>query len=371
MNDFIFDACVVGGGPAGLAAAIAIQRQGLKATVLDRALPPIDKACGEALMPDGIPALKELGIELPAGAGFRFRGIRFLHGSGGSIAADFPNASGLAVRRIALHELLIQAAERAGVALQWGVKNVYLDGNSIVCGGRVLKARWIIGADGQNSRIRQQAGLDLYRTERRRYGFRQHYRIAPWSSYMELYWDPRCQVYVTPIAEDEVGIAVISHDSNLRVREALTGFPDLERRISGTPAVSREMGALSVTRRLRSVCRGRMALIGDASGSVDAITGDGICLSFKQALVLAEAVKNKRLNDYQTEHAKLNSRPHLMASLMLAMAKHGRLQRRVLASLAKRPGVFELLLAIHVGQRSFLDLWPRGVFAFGAGLLGG
>lgn len=369
MNDSIFDACVVGGGPAGLVAAIALQRQGVKTTVLDRAAPPVDKACGEALMPDGLPALKELGIELPVATGFHFRGIRFLNSSS-SVTADFPNGQGLALRRIALHELLIEAAERTGVALQWGMKNVHLDGDSIVSDRGPLKARWIIGADGQNSRTRQQAGLDFYRVERRRYGFRQHYRIAPWSSYVELYWGPRCQVYVTPVAEAETGVAVISADPKLRVREALADFPDLERRIRYAPVSSREMGGLSVTRKLRRVYRGRLALIGDAAGSVDAITGEGLCVSFKQAVALAEAVKKERLSDYQTEHAKLSSRAHIMAALMLGISRHARLQNRALASLAKRPAIFEVLLAVHVGQRSFSDLWPRSVLAFSAGFLG-
>lgn len=369
MNDSIFDACVVGGGPAGLAAAIALQRRGLRALVLDHALPPVDKACGEALMPDAIPALKELGIEPGASMGLPFRGIRFLNNRS-MVTAEFPSGKGLAIRRIALHALLVEAAERAGVSLQWGVKNIHLEGGWIVSDGRVLRTRWVIGADGQNSQIRRQAGLDEYRTQRRRYGFRQHYGVPPWSPYVELYWGPNCQVYVTPVSRSETGIAVLSRNSQLRVCDALREFRKLEQRIRGVPATTREMGCLSITRKLRNVYRDRVVLIGDASGSVDAITGEGITLSFKQALVLAEAIEKERLRDYQAEHMQLSSRPHVMAALMLRLAADAGLQNRVFASLTKRPAIFATLLAIHVGQRSFSDLWPRGVFAFGAGLLG-
>ena len=369
MNDSSFDACIVGGGPAGLAAAIALQREGLRTTVLDRSVPLIDKACGEALMPDGVPVLRELGIEAPRSIGFHFNGIRFLDNHS-SVTADFPVGTGLALRRTALHELLIRAAEQAGVAVRWGVKNVHLREHAIVCNGRPVKARWIVGADGQNSQIRKQARLDSCRTEHRRYGFRQHFGIAPWSSYVELYWGAKCQAYVTPVAKDETGIAVISSNPQMRVREALREFPDLEQRIRGVSPTTREMGGLSTTRKLRTVYRGRIALIGDASGSVDAITGEGLCLSFKQALTLAEAIKAERLKDYQAEHIRLSRRPHTMASLMLALAQYPRLQNRALASLAKRPAIFEMLLAIHIGQRSFLDLWPRSLFEFSAGLLG-
>jgi flavin-dependent dehydrogenase len=320
-------------------------------------------------MPDGVPALAELGVDLPAAIGFRLRGIRFLNNNL-SITAGFPVGNGLAIRRMALHELLIQAAERAGVAMRWGVKNVRLDGRAIVSDGGTLKARWIIGADGQRSQVRKEAGLDSYLSERRRYGFRQHFRIAPWSLYVELYWGSKCQVYVTPVAKDETGIAVISNDCKMRVRDVIREFPDLEQRIRGASPSSREMGGLSTTRKLRNVHRGRIALIGDASGSVDAITGEGLSLSFKQALALARAIKKESLKDYQAEHIELSSRPHAMGTLMLALARCTGVQNRALASLARRPAIFETLLAIHVGQRSFLDLWPRSLFEFGVGLLG-
>ena len=52
------DVFVIGGGPAGLAAAIAARRRGLDVTVADCSVPPIDKACGEGIMPDGLAATK-------------------------------------------------------------------------------------------------------------------------------------------------------------------------------------------------------------------------------------------------------------------------------------------------------------------------
>ena len=48
------DALIAGGGPAGLAAAIALRQKGLDVLVADALWPPIDKACGEGLMPDAL-----------------------------------------------------------------------------------------------------------------------------------------------------------------------------------------------------------------------------------------------------------------------------------------------------------------------------
>ena len=59
------DVFVIGGGPAGLAAAIAARQRGFRVIVADGMRPPIDKACGEGLMPDGLAALERLGIRVP------------------------------------------------------------------------------------------------------------------------------------------------------------------------------------------------------------------------------------------------------------------------------------------------------------------
>src|SRR4051812_16366655 len=72
------DAVIVGGGPAGLAAATALGWRRLEVVPADAALPPIDKACGEGLMPDGVAALYALGVSLAQHEHAIFRGIRFV-----------------------------------------------------------------------------------------------------------------------------------------------------------------------------------------------------------------------------------------------------------------------------------------------------
>ena len=356
--------CVVGGGPAGLAAAIALEHIGCAVTVVDCAIPPIDKACGEGLMPDSLLELRQLGIEIPDGTGFAFRGIRFADRHS-SVCAEFPRGLARGVRRTILHQLLIERAMSLGISMIWNAKHLQLENSGISLGDRFLHSDLVLGADGQNSRIRRQAGLDRVTCEKRRYGFRRHYRIEPWSCYMELHWGPRSQIYVTPIAADEVCVAVISGNSKLRLEQALSDFPELERHLRGAEAVSTEMGALSVSRTLKSVCRQNVALIGDASGSVDAITGEGLCVSIKQAHALAESVANGDIRQYQQFHRNLMKRPQQMASLMLLLERSGQLQKRGLAGLAQNPAIFRSLLAIHVGVGRFRDLWSRELFRFG------
>jgi flavin-dependent dehydrogenase len=343
------DVIIIGGGPAGLAAGLAARRKGLDVTVVDCARPPIDKACGEGLMPDGMAALSALGVGLDDGDAREFRGIRFHDDAGGRVDGSFPNGCGLGIRRTALHERMIESAAAAGVRLLWGTRVTDFTPAGAVANGRLIRARWIVGADGTTSQVRRWAGLDRCRRDTRRFGFRRHYRIAPWTDCMEIYWGTGAQIYVTPVGAREVCVALISRAPHLRLEEALDRFPAIAGRLRAAEAITSERGAVSATRKLRAVCRGRVALIGDASGSVDAITGEGLCLAFRQAFALAEAMAAGDLARYQTEHERLSRRPRFMADFMLLLDRGTWLRRRAIAALAANPRIFEKMLAMHVG----------------------
>ena len=206
------DVFVVGGGPAGLAAAIAARLKGFDVTVADGAHPPIDKACGEGLMPDSFSALHRLGIRLDVDQSYAFRGIRFV-GEGTSVEADFPSGAGIAMRRTRLHEALIDRAVEVGVSLLWGTRVTGLSNEGVSLDRQKIRCRWVIGADGQNSRVRRWANLDGVRHESFRFGFRRHYRLSPWTDYMETYWGSGSQMYVTPVNQSEVCVVLITRDA--------------------------------------------------------------------------------------------------------------------------------------------------------------
>jgi flavin-dependent dehydrogenase len=330
---------VVGGGPAGIAAALAARQRGFSVTVADGGKPPQDKACGEGLMPDALTAAARLGIEIPKSVGFPFRGIRF-QGASCQVASPFPRGQGRGVRRPVLHALLAEAAERAGVRMLW---------ETPVSGIEGLNARWIIGADGAQSRVRRWAGLDSPMWTTRRYAYRQHFAVTPWTDFVEIYWGEGCQIYVTPVSSGEVCLALISRSREMRLHEALRlFFPVLRERLEGAETTSRERGAVTASVRLREVARGNVALIGDASGSVDAITGEGLCLSFRQAEVLAEAMARDNLEEYDRAHPGLALRPRLMAKAMLLLDRGPEIRRWALGAMSEQPWIFRSLLALHV-----------------------
>ena len=366
------DVFIIGGGPAGLAAAIAARRRGLSVAVADGAIPPIDKPCGEGLLPDGVEALRELGITVPANVCQPFRGIRFVSGNQ-KVEAVFPRGPAYGIRRTVLHRILVDHAADAGVSMLWQTSVGGLNRQGVLLANSFVPARWIVGADGSSSRVRRWAGLDRHQKKETRFGFRRHYRVAPWSDFMELHWtndshENDSQIYVTPVGPDEICVALVSSNPHLRLDAALADFPELAARLEHAEAASSERGAITVSRRLHHVYRDNIALIGDASGGVDAITGEGLCLGFRQAALLADSLAHDNLARYEFEHRRLLRRPAMMSSLMLLTGRHPRLRQHAMQVFESSPRSFARMLALHVGDGSTRDHIANGI-SFGWRLL--
>jgi flavin-dependent dehydrogenase len=366
------DVFVIGGGPAGLATAIAARRHGLSVVLSDGVVPPIDKPCGEGLMPDGVEALHQLGVTIPKGEAYPFRGIRFVS-DGANAEAEFPRGAAYGIRRTDLHRVMFNHAAACGVHMLWQAPVTGLHPEGALVAGELVRARWVVGADGASSRVRSWAKLDQHEMEappkkNLRFAFRRHYRVAPWTDFMELHWGRHCQVYVTPVGREEVCVALISSSQKLRLGDGLGEFPELCARLENAELNSGERGAITITRRLRRVYRGRTVLVGDASGGVDAITGEGLCLTFRQAALLGDCLASGDLARYQKGHRTLIRRPSLMARMMLFMARHPHLRRRTIQVFHSSPRCFAGMLAMHVGEGSVRHHVSNGI-ALGWGLL--
>jgi flavin-dependent dehydrogenase len=359
---------VVGGGPAGLAAAIAARQVGLDVTVFDRARPPIDKACGEGIMPDGLAELQKLGVTVPPEQASVFRGIRFVDDSH-SVEATFASGEGYGVRRLILHELMTQRANTLGVDLRWGTRVTGLSADSVEIEGKNVACRWLVCADGQNSMMRKKSGVFTSRPASVRYGFRRHYRIAPWTDYVEVHWADCGQMYVTPVAQDQVCIALITSTPALRFDAALPRFSKLALRIRNAKLCDRTIGSVTASRRLDSVQNGRIALIGEAAGSVDAITGEGLSIAFRQASELAAAMRAGSLDSYQSAHQQIMRVPRNMARLLLSLDRRHRFRGRVLGALERQDEAFRRMLAIHTGASHFREFGVGQAIHLGWNLL--
>jgi menaquinone-9 beta-reductase len=384
------DVQVVGGGPAGLAFAARAARDGRSVRVLDRRRPPLDKPCGEGLMPDGVAVLEELGIDVAALPGRPFRGIRWLGDGPGKPVVDgaFPARPGLGIRRTVLHDALVRRAEEAGVELCWGVKvtgaRVEGDGAVAETGAGESRSRYLVAADGLRSPLRRLLGLDAGPGRHRRYGIRRHFRVAPWTDRVEVYWIDGSEAYVTPVADQEtddqeageVGVAILWREGDPAAADGFDGlleryrapFPDFVERLTAAEPTSRDRGCGSLHQRARRVVFGPVALLGDASGYLDAITGEGLSLALHQGVALAEALRVGDLGRYESAQRRLRRLPDGLTRLLLAVERRPALRHRLLRTLARDPSLFDRLLAIHTRDRPLLSLGLGNGVRLGWGL---
>ena len=327
------DLVIAGGGPVGLVAALHASRAGLDVAVVEPRAGVIDKACGEGLMPGAVAALTSLGVRLD---GHPITGIRYLDDRTRAEAA-FRHGVGYGVRRTTLHRALADAVMGAGVpTVRRAVRAVQDRGDHLLVDGE--PTRYLVAADGLHSPVRRLLGLDAPAAARRRYGQRCHVAVAPWSSFVEVHWSPVGEAYVTPVAPDLVGVAVLSSERR-PLADLLPHFPVLAARLEGQE-LTRVRGAGPLRQRARKRVAGRALLVGDASGYVDALTGEGLVLGLAQAEAAVAAVAAGRPKRYEVAWRRLGWRHDLLTRTLLSATVHPALRTRVVPAAAALPRVF-------------------------------
>lgn len=328
------DLIVAGGGPLGLATALYAVRAGLEVVVREPRRGVIDKACGEGLMPPAVAQLAELGVGIE---GHPIDGIRYVD-THGVAEARFREGPGRGVARTDLHRALQDAVADAGipvehrpvVAVEQRSQHVLADG---------AQARYLVAADGLHSPIRRRLGLEARPRTARRYGQRCHVATPPWTRFVEVHWSPAGEAYVTPVGSDRVGVAVLSSERR-SFRELLDTFPTLRSRLGGGP-LSRVRGAGPLRQRSRRRVAGRVLLVGDAAGYVDALTGEGIALGLAQARAAIAAIAADDPALYERAWRRLTWRHDLLTHGLLTATRHRTVRTRIVPAAMALPGVFE------------------------------
>jgi flavin-dependent dehydrogenase len=329
MSTYDTDLLIVGGGPGGLATALQARRHGLSVIVAEPREDPIDKACGEGLMPGGLAELMSLGVDP---AGMPFRGIAYVSEQRRAEAL-FRNGPGRGVRRTTLHAALeARAKEQDTEWIRTKVTSVQQDAHGVTAAG--VRAKWLVGADGLHSTVRRSVGIKATAGTPRRYGVRWHFTVPAWSEFVEVYWSRLGEAYVTPVEPDLVGVSILS-----RGRPDLAWFPQLARQLAGASrGQARGCGPLRqvVSRRVA----GRVLLVGDAAGYEDALTGEGVSLAVKQAAAAVDAIVNETPASYEASWHRV-TRNYRLPTRAVVLASTPRLTRpAVVPACQGLPGVF-------------------------------
>ena len=353
------DVLIAGGGPAGLAVAISAAINGLSAIVIERRSSAPDKACGECLMPPAVRALEQLGVRDLVDPAFisPIEGIRFKIAGGAFAQARLPVPGGLGVRRIALTEAMVQRARGLGAEIRerTSALRFVVEPDRVITETNAgpIRSRFLAAADGLSSRLRVSAGLQATTYGPQRFGLRQHFRVPPWTHFVEVHLADGVEAYVTPVGPTRVGVAFLwNNRERVSIDKLLGRFPALAARVAGATVDSRPLGAGPMARLVLARTANRFALVGDAAGYVDAITGEGLSLALISATtlgtILPEVLKRgatrSALIAYERDCERRFRHYSLVTRTMLAFAGRPALHGPVIAILARHPRVLSALL---------------------------
>ncbi|MFT6820112.1 MAG: flavin-dependent dehydrogenase [Myxococcota bacterium] len=346
------DVIVAGGGPSGLAAALHAAQNGLSVVVIEPKPGVIDKACGEGLMPAAVRALEALDVHPETS--FPFAGICY-RDNGQSADGAFAGGPGLGVRRTVLHTALREAAERAGVQRVEGrVTDIVQTESTVTAAGHT--GRYLIAADGLSSGIRAKLGLNLPSKRPNRLGLRRHYTMAPWSDRVEVFWSERAEAYVTPVADDLIGVAVLfdgdpippGKGAEAKYNTLLAEFPDLLERLTGK-ASTVVRGAGPFERRVRTRQVGRVLLVGDAAGYLDPITGEGIRMGLATAELAVQHIVRGDIQHYDRAWRRETRAYWWMTGGLLWARDRPLLRRQMVPLLRRMPWLFSRIVGVLGG----------------------
>ena len=311
---------IVGGGPVGLAAALFATRAGMTPVIIEARDCDGDKACGEGLMPGAMPLLQELGLDPP---GRNLLGVSYRQGAK-QVDHLFPGTPGRGVRRTVLVEAMRAETERQGIERVHARVNgltQHSSGVLVRCADADdLESEYVLGCDGLHSTVARQLGLVAQPARRaRRYGLRQHFQRAPWDSMIEVYYAGDAELYITPVDDETVGVAVLG-PRGVNLDKTIARVPEISAKLDGVPAASSLRGAGPFPYRVHRAQSGRVLLAGDAAGYVDAITGEGLRVGFAQGREAITALQAGQPASYPRRWRKVTREFRFLTRGLVALA---------------------------------------------------
>ncbi|WP_208858349.1 menaquinone reductase [Mycolicibacter nonchromogenicus] len=312
------DVVVVGAGPAGSAAAAWAARAGRDVLVVDSAVFPRDKPCGDGLTPRAVEQLELLGLGEWLDSHIRHRGLR-MSGFGGDVEVEWPGRSfpstSSAVPRTELDERIRKVAEESGARMLLGVKAVGVHHDSagrvravVLADGTEISAKTLIVADGARSTLGRVLGRQWH--QETVYGVAARGYLAsprsdePWlTSHLELR-SPEGEVlpgygWIFPLGNGEVNIGVgalatVKRPADVALRPLMSYYADLRREEWGFegPVRAPASALLPMGGAVSGVAGPNWMLIGDAAACVNPLNGEGIDYGLETGRLAVELLEN-------------------------------------------------------------------------------
>ncbi|WP_456473764.1 geranylgeranyl reductase family protein [Candidatus Pyrohabitans sp.] len=284
------EVCVLGAGPAGASAAAELERLGIDYVLIDRAQFPRGKPCG-GVLPWRVMeelSLPEEVVERP------LQGYRLFSPSLEIVESRFPSP-GAAVRRSTFDSFLLSRLEHSPVQLKVDAVEEHHTCVELLAGGRRVKARYLIAADGANSTTRRSLGIGY---EKLALACQYHIampekeiaqRIGEW--FEVFYFFSLGYGWLTPLRSAvKVGIGGLGSAFSRRALDIFIRTPPVAEKLEDGKIVHYEAHRIPMAGPAKRLATGRIALAGDAGGFVFPGTGEGIYYAMKSGAAAARAV---------------------------------------------------------------------------------
>lgn len=329
------EVAIIGAGPAGSTLAALLAARGIDVTLFDKDAFPRDKLCGEFLSYDALPVVDALRVDL--GDAPRIESCRII-GSKRTYEFALPTAA-RGVSRMFFDDLLVRTAQRNGGTFR--TESV----------SALPRAKVIVGAWGRWGRFDRQLERSFVGVQDRNFGFKRHYVQAEPRTSIDLYSFRRGYLGVNAVEGNVTNICGLVHATRLAghkgrwdafIETIRAEAPQLDALYSQhEPAQDHYLSSEPVIFRARSAVEGGVFMIGDASGVIDPLTGNGMAMAIQSALLvapyivraLATADRTRIEDDYREAHASffapriawsrraalLLSRPRLLDAALAAI----------------------------------------------------
>ncbi|MFM7684776.1 MAG: NAD(P)/FAD-dependent oxidoreductase [Actinomycetota bacterium] len=352
------DVLVVGAGPAGAAAAIVLARGGRRVTVVDKAVFPRDKCCGDGLTTLALRELEPLGLRPEHVPNWQDVSAAWLRSpSGREVCLTMPADGVFAATtpRRELDDALVRLARSAGADVHegHGLQSVTQSADGVMAevdGLGTVRASWLVAADGMWSPTRKMLGLAEAGYLGEWHAFRQYARnvTGPATERLYVWFEPDflpgyAWSFPLPGGRANIGFGVVRDDTisgadmkamwaglinRPHIRAALGPDVEMEDRHTAWPIPA------GIDRAV--LASGRVLFVGDAARATDVMTGEGIGQAVLTGRLAAEAVLSTGEAPAVRRHYERHVRQHLFADHRMSKVLNRWLARPLLARGAVR-----------------------------------
>ncbi len=376
---------VVGAGPAGSAAAIELARRGLRVAILDRAVFPRDKCCGDGLTTGALRQLAGLGLKPGSVASWQpVTTAEVVAPNGRRVTLPLPRGGTFAAtaRRQDLDAALLELAAASGARVFEGctVTGAQASGSSVtlLTAGGAVSAPYVVAADGMWSPLRKMVGAPDepgYRGDW--HALRQYFSgVGPEATKLWVWFEPDLlpgYAWSFPLPD---GGANVGFGIHRRGGRPVGNMGERWAEIVSRPHISAVLGPEAgpeappktwpiparVGRSPLAAAGGRVLFAGDAARATDSLTGEGIAQALETGRRAADAIAGAGAG-----HPQVAARRYGTA-LGRSLVVDDRLSRR-LSEVLRRPDApwLPLVAANEWTRRNFarwmFEDYPRAVLA--------